>query len=75
MKAHEKKKLFKRMCKKNVKAGLINLPTGQWGSGQDNAMKRDTIGGQRSESAEQRTPSNARKRAKREKKGGGHAAE
>jgi hypothetical protein len=45
MKAHEKKKRFKALCRAQVKKGLINLASGQWGPGVDNSMKRDMKGG------------------------------
>lgn len=45
MRAFDKKKLYRLMCKENIGKGLIPLPSGGWGVGVDNAMKRDTKAG------------------------------
>ncbi len=45
MKIPEKKKLYRLMCKDNIRNGLIPLASGGWGQGVDNAMKRDTKAG------------------------------
>lgn len=45
MKIHVKKKLYRLMCKMNVRSGVINRPDGSWGPGIDNAMKACMIAG------------------------------
>lgn len=44
MKIHAKKKAYRKLCKANAKAGLINDETGKWvnrSSVKDTSMRRD----------------------------------
>lgn len=49
MRAHDKKKVYRLMIKKNVRAGLINDASGSWRSNaEDKSMGRDLRAGHRS---------------------------
>lgn len=45
MRAHDKKKIWRRLASKQQQAGLVNLTTGQWGRGANNSMTRDMANG------------------------------